>query len=481
MCNRKKSKAAIALMLVLTLLLTGCKAAYADPDTANRSPVTDNDPQVDNPPKDDIQEKPGTKSGGEGDNIGDVLPKISDNPGTNQYPEDPAVLQAYLSVLEGSRKFDCLGVGDLKIDQLNQVENSLGDGAVTVTKLAVLDMDSDAAPEVALELKADNNAYYGFLLLDCRWDTVYGYFLNYRGFMDLKTDGTFHWSSGAAKNGYSKLRFADNGYVPNDFIYTTSHQDAQGNTLVSYYADHKSVTEAEFRQACAQQDAKEAAMWHAFTEENLKVLFGTNDKPAEQPGHSTPITSYIEALFPPKGSTIIMEGYIVEIPIVAGGREPVIGEDGTCKPPGFAIYYDPALFYMTEENGNVYIRGIPVSYPGKEDFYANLPPTEIEIRYIPNVAPAVDAEAVRNEMLGSYQTVSEPAAMQNGKDVYLNFSNGTNWDSPCGDIKFFSDGRGGTFRITSRYFLEASECAGIRFSNMVSTFTVIDPQAQSKS
>ena len=50
---------------------------------------------------------------------------------------------------------------------------------------------------------------------------------------------------------------------------------------------------------------------------------------------------------------------------------------------------------------------------------------------------------------------------------------GYEWDAPVEDLWFTSDGQGGAFKITARYFMEASEGHGIRFAAMVDTFEVI--------
>lgn len=45
---------------------------------------------------------------------------------------------------------------------------------------------------------------------------------------------------------------------------------------------------------------------------------------------------------------------------------------------------------------------------------------------------------------------------------------------------FVDDGQGGAFHITSRFFLEATEGHGVRFSTMLQSFTVL-PQENTGS
>jgi hypothetical protein len=59
------------------------------------------------------------------------------------------------------------------------------------TKFAVADLDKDGIPEVVLWKKVNNNDYFGFMILHEQAGNVYGYSLYYRGFNQLKNDGTF--------------------------------------------------------------------------------------------------------------------------------------------------------------------------------------------------------------------------------------------------------------------------------------------------
>lgn len=178
------------------------------------------------------------------------------------------------------------------------------------------------------------------------------------------------------------------------------------------------------------------------------------------------VTNYMEALFPPKDIPVSVEGETEVIPQEAGGQEPEIQEDGTVTAPGFAIYYDTERYAMTVENGITYIRFVTDN---------DLPPCEMEIKHIPDVIPADAAESARKEMAESWESISEITALDGKEGVCFNISAGTDWNSACGYVYFLSDGRDGTFQITARFFVEATEGHGARFAQMVQTFEVIDP------
>ena len=177
------------------------------------------------------------------------------------------------------------------------------------------------------------------------------------------------------------------------------------------------------------------------------------------------VTSFIETLFPPKDIPVNVEGETEVKHQEAGGQEPEMQEDGNVIAPGFAIYYDTELYTMSEEDGVTYIRFIMDN---------DLPPCEMEIKYIPNLAPADAAGATHKEMAESWNSVSEVRSLDTQDGYTFYFAAGTSWDSACGYAYFLSDGLNGCFQLTARYFVEATEGHGSRFGQMVQTFEVID-------
>lgn len=184
------------------------------------------------------------------------------------------------------------------------------------------------------------------------------------------------------------------------------------------------------------------------------------------------ITSFIETFFPPKDIPVNVEGETEVQHQEAGGQEPEIQEDGSVSVPGFAIYYDTETYTMSEEDGVTYIRFVTDN---------DLPPCEMEIRHIPNMAPADAAASTNKEMAESWDSVSEVRNLDAQDGYAFYFGAGTSWDSACGYVYFLSDGRNGCFQITARYFVEATEGHGSRFAQMVQTFEVIDPVANDYS
>lgn len=197
------------------------------------------------------------------------------------------------------------------------------------------------------------------------------------------------------------------------------------------------------------------------------------------------------------------EGAVEEETYVAGGQEP--SQDDTAAAHGFAVYYDPERYEMTEENGVTYIRALPAA-PDREEirennaallegltdeeaerkidellaqqeaFYASLPKCELEILHVPDAPPEAAAGAAREERQKSWETVSEVEACEPLAGVTFRVSAGTDWGSPVEELYFVGDGQGGTYQITARYYVEAAEGQGARLTAMLHTFQVIPPQ-----
>lgn len=215
------------------------------------------------------------------------------------------------------------------------------------------------------------------------------------------------------------------------------------------------------------------------------------------------VVSLIETLFPPKEITAMPEGMPEEKTYTAGGQEP--RQDESAAKSGFAIYYDPDSYEMTEEHGVTYIRSIPV-VPTREEirannlallegltpedaekkidellaqqeaFYASLPKCELEILHVPDTAPDETATAVRREKQQHWESVSEIEPYEPLACIAFYVSAGTTWDSPVEHLYFVGNKQTGTYQITLRYFVEATEGHGVRLMTILNTFEVISPQ-----
>ena len=208
------------------------------------------------------------------------------------------------------------------------------------------------------------------------------------------------------------------------------------------------------------------------------------------------VSKLIEALFPPRDIIVMPEGTPEVVHHEAQGRDP---ETNT---PGFVMYVDTESYIMTEENGVYYVRQIPIEYDREEirdqqaalleglspeeqesaideriqelkDFYASLPANEIEIREIPNKEFSAYAEEIRNQMSVDWEITEKLIWVDRPLAFTFSVSGGTSWNSPCEVHYFVDNGERGTFHIVARYYMEAAEGHGMRFTSMIQTFEVV--------
>ncbi len=146
--------------------------------------------------------------------------------------------------------------------------SQLNDADFAFLRFALADVDNDGRAEVVIALALGQDEYYGYLVLDERSGAVYGYEIWYRAMLELKADGTFSFSSGAADNGFGYFEFGDEARQ----TIRVTYSEPAGEDSVRYYHDGKPITQERYEQLRNQQDEKTAAAWHAFTDENIENL-----------------------------------------------------------------------------------------------------------------------------------------------------------------------------------------------------------------
>lgn len=192
-------------------------------------------------------------------------PSLSENTKTETPSIQDSALEAYKAVLQNGAEF--YSVDNKKELFLNDfLTNKEIYGAVfNGVRFTVLDMDGDSVPEVVVELTVDNNPEF-YEVLHYMDGAVYGYNIVYRGLEELKTDGTFYYSNGAADYGYGKLKFQSDAYEYDILGYTESSQNNDGVTTISYFIDNQPVNEESFHAFAEEQIGKEDVVWHEFSQ-----------------------------------------------------------------------------------------------------------------------------------------------------------------------------------------------------------------------
>ena len=128
--------------------------------------------------------------------------------------------------------------------------------------------------------------------------------------------------------------------------------------------------------------------------------------------------------------------------------------------PSFQIDYDSRELEMREGVDGVYL--YPIVY--SED----LPVCEIKIEFLPDLLPYAAMEQSRKEL-----GVDTTAVHQDQETLRYSFhvAEGLAWDSHMADVYIVGAGSAGSYRLTSKYFMEAAEGWGITFAEICGSFS----------
>ena len=138
--------------------------------------------------------------------------------------------------------------------------------------------------------------------------------------------------------------------------------------------------------------------------------------------------------------------------------------------PAFALFINESHYFISETNGTYTVR------PRTTE---PLPaPCDLTVTHQTNITPEAAVEVQFSLLETTYKTVQRTETAVRMDDITLHAEDGTAWDAPQCDVTLISDGAGGVFILTARYFTEAAEGHGVRFSDMAASFYVIsDPGA----
>ena len=178
----------------------------------------------------------------------------------------------------------------------------------------------------------------------------------------------------------------------------------------------------------------------------------------------------IEKLFPPKTGTTLLEGQDSDLDMNAHGE---IAPEGSVLPWADYVIY-------VEEDGNTIVKSENYFRLSRDS--GGLPEMYMEIVQVPDISAdelaaqiiAQEAEAGKLTHTGTSLPSSERAFQT------LNFmelpESGRSWDDCIRRYDICENGKGGCFKITTQYFLEASEGFGSRCAYYLSTFEILPEQ-----
>lgn len=129
-----------------------------------------------------------------------------------------------IDIVDNKRKLSLENIGKAVTD-----DDSI---KVEATQFTMVDLDGNGDNEIVLWLQINGISDYGFEILYYHDQEVYGFTLTYRQFLELKTDGTFLASGGAADTSVYKLQLSEGGYVIEEVFGSGSQEE---KTDVEWY------------------------------------------------------------------------------------------------------------------------------------------------------------------------------------------------------------------------------------------------------
>ena len=194
--------------------------------------------------------------------------KISDyglNNQSNAALENAALLS---HILSGNTAFTDSQGTIMSISDFCQSFSEITQMTVTIPEFCIVDLEQDQVPEVILRLRTGADDY-GVLVLHREEDgCIRGYDFSYRQMYEIKTDGTFYWSNGAANNGTATIDF-DQGQTEYSHQLWSEERDGQ----VRYMQNGSEITREEYETLSDAQSSKPAPQWLAYPAENYEILF----------------------------------------------------------------------------------------------------------------------------------------------------------------------------------------------------------------
>lgn len=157
----------------------------------------------------------------------------------------------------------------LNLSEIKKVVTDDEDITASVSKFTIADLSSNGENEVILWIQINGVSDFGFEILQYKDGDVYGYTLSYREFMNLKTDGTFIFSSGVANSGIGKLIFSENGYTVDKLYYSEGQYDSNNEFKIQYFANGEVCSEEEFNDAMSRQEEKTNVKWYDLSSKSV--------------------------------------------------------------------------------------------------------------------------------------------------------------------------------------------------------------------
>lgn len=131
-----------------------------------------------------------------------------------------------------------------------------------IVQCTSIDLDWDGVVETVLQIGTESDDYIGFVILRQDHEQYLGQGYYYRSFFELRTDGSYAFSSGANDSGYGMLTYQDGQWMECVLAQTYETTTQTGNAHQVYFVGGEMTTQEAYERFVEEQNAKALQPWY---------------------------------------------------------------------------------------------------------------------------------------------------------------------------------------------------------------------------
>lgn len=195
--------------------------------------------------------------------LGTRIDEYIENQLDGEYDCNENLLKLYKQVLLSEIPFSFHFVVADSIDEYYINNISYDEYKFIPHHFSFIDMNNDKVPEIVIEGAIGQSA--GFVLVLREYNgMMIGHEFSHRQMNDIKKDGTYLASGGAAYNGYYQISFNDDSYTQLNILRMDTDEDSKGNHKPIFFIGQEQVAEKVFWEHWEVQQNKDDAFWVEF-------------------------------------------------------------------------------------------------------------------------------------------------------------------------------------------------------------------------
>lgn len=131
-----------------------------------------------------------------------------------------------------------------------------------MVQCTAIDLDGDGGLEIVLQIGTESDDYIGFVVLRQDDGEYVGQGYYYRSFYDLRTDGSYTFSSGANDSGFGMLAYQDGQWVERILAQTYETVTTTEESQQIYMVGGEMTTQEAYERFVEEQHAKALQPWY---------------------------------------------------------------------------------------------------------------------------------------------------------------------------------------------------------------------------